>query len=131
MVYDVTDGKSFEAVGRWVSEVEKFGSAGVCKVLVACKCDLEGERVVKKEEAAALAKHHGLKFVETSAKDAVRVQEAFKVLTKEMCSKASKRGDLSFQPDQKSKANQQIELSENKKEEYKTTYLVSLISRCC
>jgi Ras-related protein Rab-2A len=39
--------------------------------------DLESRREVKKEEGEAFAREHGLVFMETSAKTAANVEEAF------------------------------------------------------
>ena len=44
----------------------------------ACSCsDLEARRDVKREEGEAFAREHGLVFMETSAKTAANVEEAF------------------------------------------------------
>eukprot|EP00826_Nyctotherus_ovalis_P059694 TRINITY_DN8327_c0_g1_i2.p1 TRINITY_DN8327_c0_g1~~TRINITY_DN8327_c0_g1_i2.p1 ORF type:complete len:124 (-),score=24.56 TRINITY_DN8327_c0_g1_i2:262-633(-) len=118
VVYDTANKESFEAAQRiWMIEIEKHGAADVCKVLIGCKCDFKNERVVKEEEAAALAERYGMKFIETSAKDAVCVQEAFRVLIREICSKVGEQGGLSSQSGQKPKVTkgQQISLNENKK----------------
>jgi len=42
----VTDRDTFENVKTWMSEIDKFATAGVCKILVGNKCDLENERQV-------------------------------------------------------------------------------------
>jgi Ras-related protein Rab-2A len=46
-------------------------------MLVGNKCDLDHRREVPREEGEAFAKQNGLLFVETSAKEAINVQEAF------------------------------------------------------
>jgi Ras-related protein Rab-2A len=46
-------------------------------MLVANKTDLEGRRMVSTEEGQRFAQEHGLLFLETSAKSAVNVEEAF------------------------------------------------------
>ncbi|CAK9806342.1 Ras-related protein Rab-2A [Anthophora quadrimaculata] len=40
-------------------------------------CDLDNRREVKREEGEAFAREHGLVFMETSAKTAINVEEAF------------------------------------------------------
>jgi Ras-related protein Rab-8A len=52
---------------------------GVNKLLVGCKVDLE-KRVVSIDAAQALAKDLGCKYVETSSKDDLNVQQAFEML---------------------------------------------------
>jgi len=90
IVYDITNVDSFKAVGSWMSEVEKYGSPGMCKLLIGNKCDLVNERAVKQQEGATLAKNYGMKFIETSAKDLVNVQESFKMMSREIFNKANR-----------------------------------------
>lgn len=53
-----------------------------------CFCsDLESRREVKKEEGEAFAREHGLIFMETSAKTAANVEEAFINTAKEIYEK--------------------------------------------
>lgn len=49
--------------------------------------DLEGRREVKREEGEAFAREHGLIFMETSAKTAANVEEAFINTAKEVYEK--------------------------------------------
>lgn len=49
--------------------------------------DLESRREVKQEEGAAFAREHGLVFMETSAKTAANVEEAFINTAKEIYEK--------------------------------------------
>lgn len=46
-------------------------------MLIGNKSDLEARRDVKREEGEAFAREHGLVFMETSAKTAANVEEAF------------------------------------------------------
>jgi GTPase SAR1 family protein len=46
-------------------------------MLIGNKSDLESRREVQKEEGEAFAREHGLIFMETSAKTAANVEEAF------------------------------------------------------
>jgi GTPase SAR1 family protein len=46
-------------------------------MLIGNKCDLESSRQVSREEAEAFAKEHNLSFLETSAKSAENVEDAF------------------------------------------------------
>ncbi len=56
------------------------------------KSDLEASRQVKSEEGKTLADSLGIKFLETSAKDAVNVEKAFTTLSNEIKSKVQSRG---------------------------------------
>lgn len=53
-------------------------------VVVANKADLEHERQVGTHEGQALAKHFGCRFIETSAKQRMNVDEAFHDLVREI-----------------------------------------------
>ena len=44
IVYDVTDRETFDNVRTWITEIEKYSQAGVCKILVGNKCDMEDRR---------------------------------------------------------------------------------------
>jgi Ras-related protein Rab-2A len=57
------------------------------KVGCAVCSDLEARREVKKEEGEAFAREHGLIFMETSAKTAANVEEAFINTAKEIYQK--------------------------------------------
>jgi len=62
--------------------------------LVGNKCDLDAERQVNVDEGAAFAKQHGLHaFVETSAKTAHNVSDAFLAAAGEIYARY-KRGEL-------------------------------------
>uniref|UniRef100_A0A8C6YK25 RAB2A, member RAS onco family n=1 Tax=Nothoprocta perdicaria TaxID=30464 RepID=A0A8C6YK25_NOTPE len=56
-------------------------------MLIGNKSDLESRREVKKEEGEAFAREHGLIFMETSAKTASNVEEAFINTAKEIYEK--------------------------------------------
>ena len=56
-------------------------------MLIGNKSDLEARREVKKEEGESFAREHGLIFMETSAKTAANVEEAFIGTAKEIYQK--------------------------------------------
>ena len=55
------------------------------------KSDLESERQVKMEEGKALADSLGIKFLETSAKDSVNIEQIFTTLSNDIKSKMQGR----------------------------------------
>ena len=81
IVYDVTNAKSFESVSMWRQEITKYSRSNVPVLLVGSKADLRKARVVSAEEGQELADRLGMMFLETSAKTAVGVNEAFFSLT--------------------------------------------------
>ena len=87
LVYDITDKQSFRDIDNWLGEVEKHASENVVKMLVGNKCDLESQRQVTYQEGKELADSLGLKFLETSAKDKVNVDQSYLTLVKEIQAK--------------------------------------------
>lgn len=77
VVYDVTDMDSFTHVQRWLAEIEKYGKEDVCVLLVGNKSDMVTNRVVDPEMGKALADQYNIPFIETSAKNASNVEDAF------------------------------------------------------
>jgi Ras-related protein Rab-1A len=51
----VTDRESFNNVKQWLSEIDRYASDSVCKLLVGNKCDLVDSKVVGTEEAKVKA----------------------------------------------------------------------------
>nr|CAB3459884.1 unnamed protein product [Digitaria exilis] len=51
IVYDVTDMESFNNINQWLSEIDRYASDSVCKLLVGNKCDLVDSKVVDTEKA--------------------------------------------------------------------------------
>ncbi|KAG9144953.1 hypothetical protein Leryth_021680, partial [Lithospermum erythrorhizon] len=77
VVYDVTDQESFNNVKQWLSEIDRYASENVNKLLVGNKSDLTAQKVVPYETAKAFADEIGIPFMETSAKSATNVEQAF------------------------------------------------------
>ncbi|XP_037094445.1 ras-related protein Rap-1-like [Pollicipes pollicipes] len=91
LVYAIDDANSFEQVRQLRDEIIQEKSSGVPIVVVANKCDLEGQRVVPTSQASVveLEWEHG--FVQTSAKENINIVQVFK----ELLSQAKVRYDLS------------------------------------
>ncbi|KAJ7010341.1 hypothetical protein NC653_000932 [Populus alba x Populus x berolinensis] len=77
IVYDVTDQESFNNVKQWLNEIDRYASENVNKLLVGNKSDLTANKVVSYETAKAFADEIGIPFMETSAKNAINVEQAF------------------------------------------------------
>lgn len=84
VVYDVTDKETFDHVKQWLNEIERYASAEVQKLLVGNKCDLVSKKDVPTETAQAFAEKIEIPFLETSAKAATRVEEAFLLMATEI-----------------------------------------------
>jgi small GTP-binding protein len=77
LVYDITRKETFTHVTKWLEDVRTNSSKNVTVILIGNKKDLDDKRQVSFEEGEAFAKEHGLMFLETSAKTALNVVEAF------------------------------------------------------
>ncbi|KAL3770084.1 hypothetical protein ACHAW5_003460 [Stephanodiscus triporus] len=84
MVYDTTSSDSFDHVNDWLKEVNRYASEGTCKLLVGNKCDRTADRAVTTEQAKEFADDLGVAFLETSAKTAKNVEEAFLTMAGEL-----------------------------------------------
>ena len=77
LVYDITRRETFTHATKWLDDVRTNSSKNVTVILIGNKKDLEDKRQVSYEEGEAFAKENGLMFLETSAKTAYNVVEAF------------------------------------------------------
>uniref|UniRef100_A0AAX7U456 small monomeric GTPase n=1 Tax=Astatotilapia calliptera TaxID=8154 RepID=A0AAX7U456_ASTCA len=74
LVYDITNEKSFENIKNWIRNIEEHASADVEKMVLGNKCDINDKRQVSKEMGEKLALEYGIKFMETSAKSNINVE---------------------------------------------------------
>lgn len=97
LLFDITNRRSFQNVHEWLEEakvhVQPFQ---IVFVLVGHKCDLASQRQVSKEEAEKLAAAYRMKYIETSARDSINVEQAFTDLTRDIY-ELVRRGDIVMQ----------------------------------
>lgn len=91
LVYDITNDKSFENIKNWIRNIEEHASSDVEKMVLGNKCDMEDRRLVSKERGTQLATEYGIKFMETSAKASINVEEAFFTLARDIKLKMDKK----------------------------------------
>jgi len=85
LVYDVTSRESFQKIEDWLTELETYStSPDIKKILVGNKCDMEGERMVSRDEGKNFARRHQMMFIEASAKTKEGVQTAFEELVEKI-----------------------------------------------
>jgi len=84
MVYDVTSQESFDHVEEWLSEVDRYANENTSKLLLGNKADLIDDRQVAEETAHKFAEKLNIPFLETSAKTATNVDQAFLTMAKEL-----------------------------------------------
>ncbi|KAL0233816.1 hypothetical protein PCE1_002322 [Barthelona sp. PCE] len=78
LAYDISSRESFNSVAGWLEDIHMNADPDAIIMLVGNKSDLEDEREVSYEEGEKFAKDNDLHFfIETSAKTADNVDEAF------------------------------------------------------
>jgi len=87
LVYDITNAKSFENISKWLRNIEEHASEDVEKMLLGNKCDMDDKRVIPKERGEMIAREHGIKFYETSAKSNINIETAFLALATDILHK--------------------------------------------
>jgi Ras-related protein Rab-1A len=92
IVYDITDAESFNNVKTWLSEIDKFASENVNKLLVGNKCDLAASRQVETQTAKDFAASLNIPFIETSAKTSANVEQAFVKMTSDIKARVAEQG---------------------------------------
>jgi Ras-related protein Rab-1A len=97
VVYDVTDMDSFNNVKQWLQEIDRYATEGVNKLLVGNKSDMTDKKVVDYNVAKVrvireaeltttqeFADSLGIPFLETSAKNASNVEQAFLTMARQI-----------------------------------------------
>lgn len=91
LVYDVSNLKSFENISNWIRNIEMHATQDVELMILGNKCDIADKRQVSKEKGEQLALQHSIKFMETSAKANINIEEAFVTLARDIKLKMEKR----------------------------------------
>lgn len=77
LVYDITNAKSFDNIAKWLRNIQEHANEEVEKMILGNKCDMEDKRVISKERGEAMARENGVRFLETSAKTNINIEQAF------------------------------------------------------
>ena len=82
LVYDVTNRQSFDNLrDKWYKDMCLYTDKHTQCILIGNKCDLESERVVDYSTGKELANSLNIPFIETSARDSIKVEQAFVLMT--------------------------------------------------
>jgi small GTP-binding protein len=77
LVFAVNDQVSFRDLDSWMQDVQQLATPNAAIILVGNKTDLTETRQVTEEEARGYAARHNVDYVETSAKAATGIDDAF------------------------------------------------------
>ncbi|CAB0030419.1 unnamed protein product [Trichogramma brassicae] len=91
LVYDITAEKSFENIVNWLRNIDEHASENVEKMILGNKSDMEDKRVVSTEKGEKIAREHGIRFMETSAKADINIDRAFRELAEAIFDKTQGR----------------------------------------
>ncbi|XP_023503232.1 ras-related protein Rab-31 isoform X2 [Equus przewalskii] len=83
IVYDITKQDSFYTLKKWVKELKEHGPENIVMAIAGNKCDLSDIREVPLKDAKEYAESIGAIVVETSAKNAINIEELFQGISEE------------------------------------------------
>ncbi|XP_069157568.1 ras-related protein Rab-8A isoform X2 [Procambarus clarkii] len=89
LLYDVMNKNSYDNTRAWLAEVHEYAQDDVVIMLIGNKCDVNGERVVRREDGERLAREYNVAFMETSAKTGLNVDLAFMAVARELKARKS------------------------------------------
>ncbi|TKA68850.1 Ras-like protein [Cryomyces minteri] len=85
LVYSITSRQSFEEIMTFQQQILRVKDKDYFPIIVVGnKCDLESDREVSTAEGMQLARSFGCKFIETSAKSRIHVDNAFYDIVREI-----------------------------------------------
>uniref|UniRef100_A0A6B2LKT5 Uncharacterized protein n=1 Tax=Arcella intermedia TaxID=1963864 RepID=A0A6B2LKT5_9EUKA len=85
MVYSITSKASLDGLSVYIDQIAMFkNSSSFPLVVVGNKCDLEDQREVSTETGEAFSNEYNAKFIESSAKANIYINEIFHTLITEI-----------------------------------------------
>ena len=80
IVYDITNETSFNNIEKWFDKIHEENDKEIPVIIVGNKCDLENERKIPTEKAKEKAQNLKCAFYETSALNAINIEQIFEEL---------------------------------------------------
>ncbi|TDL22997.1 ras-domain-containing protein [Rickenella mellea] len=96
LVYDVTNVESFNNISTWHSDIIKHAPEEVNLILVGNKCEGLEKPLVTEDQGRQLAEKLGIKFIQTSAKANLCVEEAFSTILRDIRKRLIDTGRFPF-----------------------------------
>ncbi|XP_051887675.1 ras-related protein Rab-22A [Pristis pectinata] len=92
IVYDITKEETLQTLKNWVKELRQHGPPNIVVAIAGNKCDLSDAREVLEKDAKDYADSIHAVFVETSAKNAININELFAEISRRIPSTAVNPG---------------------------------------
>jgi len=87
LVYDITNPKSFDNIAKWLRNIDEHANEDVEKMILGNKCDMDDKRMISRDRGETIAREHGIRFLETSAKANINIDRAFLELAEAILNK--------------------------------------------
>ena len=82
LVYDVCDNTSFINIKKWMRSIQKDEGFNGQIMILGNKCDRKDSRVISKGRGEVIANEYGVRYMETSAKENINIEESFIAISK-------------------------------------------------
>ncbi|TSM52292.1 Ras-related protein Rab-8B [Bagarius yarrelli] len=90
-IWDTAGQERFRTITTAYYRGAMHASSDVERMILGNKCDMNDKRQVSKERGEKLAIDYGIKFLETSAKTSVNVEEAFFTLARDIMARLNRK----------------------------------------
>ena len=113
LIYDITQQKTFDKINEWLNDIKDLKGNDFPIVLIGNKCDLEGIRVINRDEGENLARENGMEFYETSCQNGTNIEDSVLTLVKIIINQQKKEIEKEGKEEKKEKEGKE-EKEENK-----------------
>lgn len=77
IVFDLTDVESFNKISFWIEEIKQYGQSNPPPVIFIVGNKVDRQRKISYDEAKTTAESFGAKYIETSAKQNINIDQLF------------------------------------------------------
>ena len=80
LMYDITNRRTFEGINKWIEDIKDIKGNDFPIILIGNKIDLNERRIVSEEEGQKIADDNKFRFIETSCKEGINIEESINTL---------------------------------------------------
>ena len=110
LIYDITQQKTFDKINEWLNDIRNLKENDFPIVLIGNKCDLEGIRVINRDEGENLATENGMEFYETSCQNGTNIEDSVLTLVRKIMNQQKRE----IEKEEKEGKEEKEEKEENK-----------------